>query len=78
MKPGSIVIYIGDPLLYGKMLVLGSLPDGRLECESIHPDRNGDYSRDGFDPQELELAERWLARRDRWEGRWDRLEPAGG
>jgi hypothetical protein len=59
MAPGSIVLYIADPLLYGKMIVLEVVQDGRLLCESIHTDREGQYARELFDSHELELAERW-------------------
>jgi hypothetical protein len=59
VAPGSIVIYTADPLLYGKMLILEVVADGRLLCESIHTDREGQYARELFDAHELELAERW-------------------
>lgn len=59
MAPGSIVVYLGDPLLYGKMLIVDLTADGRLVCESIHRDSAGEYPRDGFDPHELELYDDW-------------------
>lgn len=59
MAPGSVVIYLSDPLLYGKMLLLEVNQDGRLKCEQIHADHNGDYGRDLFDAHELELYDVW-------------------
>jgi hypothetical protein len=63
MKPGAVVIYPADPLLYGKLLVIGTHDDGRLECEQVHADRRGEFARDLFWPQELETFDRWAAGR---------------
>jgi hypothetical protein len=59
MTPGSIVIYVADPLMYGKMLILEVTKDMRLLCEAMHADKNGDFARDLFDSHELELAAKW-------------------
>jgi hypothetical protein len=59
MTPGSIVVYVADPLMYGKMLILEVTKDARLLCESMHADKNGDFARDLFDAHELELAAKW-------------------
>ena len=59
MTAGDFVIYTADPLMYGKMVIVTVTEDARLLCEAIHPDRHGDYARDVFDPQELELANKW-------------------
>jgi hypothetical protein len=63
VKPDTIVIYIADPLLYGKLLLIGTHDDGRLECEQLHADRNGEFARDLFWPHELEAFDRWAAGR---------------
>jgi hypothetical protein len=60
MAPGSIVVYLEDPLLYGKMLVIDLTEDGRLVCECIHRDATGEFPREAFKAQELELAEKWV------------------
>lgn len=62
MASGDIVIYTADPLLYGKLIVLGAHKDGRLECEAIHREPDGTYARELFNPQELELASEWERR----------------
>jgi hypothetical protein len=59
MTPGAIVIYLADPLLYGKLLILEVTADTRLLCEAIHADPNGEYARELFDAHELELADKW-------------------
>jgi hypothetical protein len=59
VTPASIVVYTGDPLLYGKLIVLGRIGDGRLLCEAVHPDRDGEYARELFDSGELENADTW-------------------
>jgi hypothetical protein len=61
MKPAAIVIYVADPLLYGKLLIIGTHADGRLVCEQVHADRNGEFARELFDVQELEEYDRWAA-----------------
>lgn len=61
MSPGSVVIYLEDPLLYGRMLLLEVHQDGRLLCESIRADKHGEHARDLFDAHELETAEKWGA-----------------
>ena len=61
MAPGDFVVYTADPLLYGKLWIVGVLADGRLECEQIHADKNGEFGRELFDAHELELAEKWTA-----------------
>jgi len=61
MQRGDLVIYTTDPLLYGKLLVIAVNADGRLECEQVHPDQRGEYARELFHAQELELAETWKA-----------------
>jgi hypothetical protein len=50
VKPGTIVIYPADPLLYGKLIVIGTAGDGRLECEQVHA-------------EELEAFDLWTAGR---------------
>jgi hypothetical protein len=58
VQPGTIVIYQADPLMYGRMVILGPNAAGLLECESLHersPD--GTYRRDLFHPQELTVDE---------------------
>lgn len=59
MKPGDIVIYTADPLLYGKLLIVGVHEDTRLLCEAVHKDSDGEYARELFDAHELELADQW-------------------
>jgi hypothetical protein len=59
MAPGSIVVYLADPLLYGKMIIVDATENGLLVCECIHRDATGDYPREAFDPHELELAAKW-------------------
>lgn len=61
MAAGDLVIYLADPLMYGKLIVLEVAADGRLLCEQVHADRRGDYGRELFDAHELELASAWKA-----------------
>jgi hypothetical protein len=61
VQTGSFVIYTTDPLLYGKLLVIGCHSDGRLICEQVHADQHGEYAREVFDVQELEEYDRWAA-----------------
>jgi hypothetical protein len=61
MEIGSIVIYAADPLNMGKMIVV-SCENGMLLCEAVHADKRGEYYRDLFHPQELELLEVWEQR----------------
>lgn len=59
MKPGDLVIYLEDPLLFGRLLVLEVTADNRLLCEQLHANSRGDHGRELFDSHELELASRW-------------------
>jgi hypothetical protein len=59
MTAGDICIYVADPLLYGRLLILEVQKDNRLLCEQVHADSHGEYGRELFDAQELELASRW-------------------
>ena len=59
MTAGDIVVYLADPLMYGKLLVLEVAADGRLLCEAIHREPDGTYARELFDAIELELASVW-------------------
>jgi hypothetical protein len=59
VQSGSLVIYTADPLLFGKLIVIRVHEDGRLECEAVHKDSDGNYARDLFSAQELELAATW-------------------
>lgn len=59
MAPGSIVVYLEDPLLYGKMIIVDLTEDGRLVCECVHRDATGDFPREAFNEHELELANKW-------------------
>jgi hypothetical protein len=61
MAPGSIVIYLEDPLLYGKMIIVDLTESGQLVCECVHKDAAGEFPREAFTPHELELAEKWVA-----------------
>lgn len=61
MQLGSIVIYTGDPLLFGKLIVVGVHADSRLLCEAMHADHHGEYARDLFDAHELVHASLWEA-----------------
>jgi hypothetical protein len=63
VKPGTIVIYPADPLLYGKLIVIGTAGDGRLECEQVHADRKGQFARELFWAPELEAFDLWTAGR---------------
>jgi hypothetical protein len=63
VKPGTIVIYPADPLLYGKLILIGTHDDGRLECEQVHADRKGKFARELFWPHELETFDMWTAGR---------------
>jgi hypothetical protein len=60
MSAGDIVVYLTDPLLYGRMLIIQVTPDGRLLCEALHADRDGDLYRGIFDAHEVDLASRFL------------------
>jgi len=59
MAPGSIVVYLEDPLLYGRMIIVDLDEHGRLVCECVHRDATGEFPRESFAPHELELAQRW-------------------
>jgi hypothetical protein len=59
VSPGDFVIYPADPLLYGRLWIVGVHADGRLECEQIHADKHGEFGRELFDPLELELESVW-------------------
>jgi hypothetical protein len=61
MAPGTIVVYPEDILLYGKMIILEVVADGRLLCEQLHADRRGEHARELFAPHELETFDRWNA-----------------
>jgi hypothetical protein len=60
MSAGDIVVYLTDPLLYGRLLIIQITPDGRLLCEALHADRDGDLYRGIFDAHEVDLASRFL------------------
>jgi hypothetical protein len=59
MQPGDFVIYVADPLLYGRLWIVGTHHDGRLLCEAVRREHDGTYARELFEPMELELADRW-------------------
>lgn len=61
MGVGDFVVYLADPLMYGKLLILEVAADGRLLCEQVHADAGGEYARELFDAHELELASAWKA-----------------
>jgi hypothetical protein len=61
IERGSIVVYIASPLLFGKLIVIDIAPDGRLLCEAVHSDRDGEFARGVFAPMELETFDRWNA-----------------
>jgi uncharacterized protein YodC (DUF2158 family) len=56
MKPGSEVIYVADPMLYGRMVVSEVRKDGRVSCW-VDPDtRHCREVEPPFHAHELELA----------------------
>jgi hypothetical protein len=59
MTAGSIVVYLADPLMYGRMIVVEITANGRVLCECIHKDGADTYPRELFDAHELELADKW-------------------
>jgi hypothetical protein len=61
MQAGDFVIYTADPLMYGKLLIVGVAADGRLLCEQVHADHRGEYARELFEAHELELHARFAA-----------------
>lgn len=58
MQPGSIVLFIEDKLLYGRMWIIEVTGNGHLLCESLHERlEDGTYRREVFHAMELELDE---------------------
>lgn len=63
MGPGSLVIYLADPLLMGgELLVIGCAPDGRLLCEAVYYEpgnENDPPPRALLHPQQVLPAGEW-------------------
>lgn len=58
MTAGDLVLYVKDPLLFGRLLIIEVTADNRLLCEALHAEPDGTYARETFAAHELELYER--------------------
>lgn len=62
MAPGSLVVVLRDPFLYGAMIIVSCTPDGRLLLEAVAAEADGRHLRGLLTPQEVEDLDRWIAK----------------
>lgn len=58
MGPGDLVIYLPDPLLFGRLLIL-DVRDGRYLCQPTEEEDDEPFI-GSFTPDELQLHHEWM------------------